>query len=202
MKLFLFLIIPISVFAADNTIYVDQIGDNNQIVIEQSSYLNTIGNFTEPVIIRGDHNSISVTQDLNNKSHAELIGNSNTLSISQSSGQSVRTTVNGNNNTLDFTQLNSANKSINAVITGNDNIISASQTGAGQHQLSLSLNGNGHSVNTQQKDSGNHSASIILFNSGGPATVNLTQQGTMNQNYSIIQNCALLNGCTTSVNQQ
>jgi hypothetical protein len=202
MKLILFLLFPLGVFAADNSIYIEQVGDNNQIILEQKSYLNTIGNFTEPSRISGTYNSVTVIQDSNNSAQFDIVGNFNMLSVIQSSSQSMQSTVNGNNNTLDFTQLNTANKSINSSVTGNNNNVVAVQEGQGQHQLSVTLSGNGHTVNSSQKDSGNHSASIILFNSGGPATVNLTQQGVVNQTYSITQSCALLNGCTTTVNQQ
>ena len=51
-----------------------------------------------------------------------------------------------------------------------------------------------------QKGSANHNSQIKLQGTE-PTTLNLLQQGSTNQTYSITQNCFTVGGCTVNVTQ-
>ena len=51
-----------------------------------------------------------------------------------------------------------------------------------------------------QSGTGSHNSQIRL-QGNQPTTLNLTQQGSTNQAYSLTQNCYTVGGCTVSVTQ-
>lgn len=203
MKNLIFFMFPLSCYAFDNTIYIDQIGNNTQIIIEQTGSSNNIGGVSQPAaIIEGNYNQINLTQTSTNNFKLNLVGDYNNLTSLQTIGHTAETTIYGYNNTLNFQQLNSGSKSIISSISGDNNSLTLTQSGSGQHSLNVSLTGNGHNINASQKYTGNHNATINVVNAGGAATVNLTQQGSNNQTYSLTQTCAIVSGCATTITQQ
>ena len=124
MKLLFLLILPFSVLAADNSIYIDQVGSNNQVTIIQTGSPNSVGGVNQQAApLQGDYNQISITQYSSNTVKLDITGDYNNLTSNQSVGHYVETTITGNNNTLNFNQINNGNKSITASISGNNNEI-------------------------------------------------------------------------------
>lgn len=202
MRFLILLLVSLKIYAADNTIYIDQVGNNNQITIAQTFDTNSIGGISQSSAkIDGNSNSMNITQYSSNSFKIELNGDFNNISSNQHTGQQATLSMTGNNNLIIFDQLNN-NKVINATVNGNNNLVDVEQKGTGNHQASMSLTGDGHSVTLRQRNTGNHSAQINLTNSGGPSILNVTQDSALNQTYSLTQNCSMLGGCITSITQQ
>lgn len=176
-----------------NLIQFDVNGNSNTVTLWQSRNVNTGTGIT---VDTGGHYIGSSTT-----------GNSNTVSIKQSnnggihSGHFASVTVAGNNNNFNLQQTDNNDKKFFGILSGNQNIFNVSQFGTGNHYIDLLTSGNGHTVNINQKDNGTHKATITLQNFGGSSLLNLVQQGSTGQTYSILQQCANLQGCSVSVTQ-
>lgn len=199
-----------------NEVDIEQIGDNNNITIRQSAGLS--GKNRMSVYANGDSNTINLNQGYNqtgtvdgidSNNHYQLLnlsGNSNSVTTVQKDsgtgpGQYMETTISGSNNVIDLKQSNAGGKTLFTNVNGSNNNVGATQRDGGQHYLDIKLLGNGHTVNALQQGSANHAATIDLTNTGGSSTVNMTQQGTTAQTYSIQQSCANPAGCSTTIVQ-
>lgn len=199
-----------------NGIYIEQVGDNNNITIRQG--ITITGKNRIELYANGNNNTLNLNQGYNTNGsipsseyndhyqYLNLSGASNNITTKQINGNStvghfMETTVSGNTNTLDLTQQGTGSKTLFLNVNGGSNSVTTNQQDGGQHYLDISLTGNGHSVNTTQSGSGNHAATISLTNSGGAATLNLNQSGSTNQVYSINQSCANAAGCSTTITQ-
>jgi hypothetical protein len=195
-----------------NLIYVEQVGDNNNITIRQGVTIS--GKNRIELYANGNSNTLNLNQGYNTNGtvsandsnnhyqYLNLTGNSNSVTTKQTGdGHFMENTVNGNNNTLNFTQTDSGPKTMFTNTNGSSNSITAAQSGTGTHYLDIKLTGNGHSVTTSQSGAGNHAATIDLTNSGGAASLNLNQSGSTGQVYSIQQSCTNAAGCSTSITQ-
>ena len=195
-----------------NLIYVEQVGDNNNITIRQG--VTETGKNRIELYANGDSNTLNLNQGYNTNGtvssndsnnhyqYLNITGNSNNVTTKQTGdGHFMENTVSGNNNTLNFTQTDSGPKTMFTNTNGNSNSITATQSGTGTHYLDINLTGNGHSVTTSQSGTGNHAATIDLTNSGGAATLNLNQSGSTGQVYSIQQSCTNAAGCSTTITQ-
>lgn len=192
----------INVYAADNTIYIDQIGNNNQLTINQTFDGNNIEGVNQnAAILHGNSNIININQYSTNNLKLEVVGDFNNVLASQNSNQQASLSLNGNSNLVTFDQLNN-NKIITANINGNNNLLDIEQKGTGNHQTAVTMIGDGHSVTVRQRNVGNHNAQLNLTNTGGASTVNLTQDSAVNQTYSLTQSCSMLGGCLTNIIQQ
>lgn len=192
-------------------------GDNNTINIKQGS---VAGRNLIEFGIYGDTNNVTIWQARNNTTgmakspesggHYTALGingNNNIVTSKQSndggnnSGHFNFLYITGNTNIISITQANDNEKKFFGTVTGNSNNINLTQQGLGNQYIDLMLTGNGHIANITQRDNGNHKATINLTNSGGPSNLTLIQQGTTGQQYSIVQQCANLSGCSVSVIQ-
>lgn len=195
-----------------NEIYIDQVGDNNTITIRQSATLANKNRMT--VYSNGNSNTLNLNQghnvdgsvsanDTNNHYlYLNNAGNANNITTKQTgNGQYNETTVSGSNNIINLQQEGSGSKTMFTNINGSNNNASVQQKDSGQDYLDLKLMGNGHNVNALQQGAGNHAATIDLTNSGGASTLNMTQQGSTAQIYSIQQSCATAGGCSTTIVQ-
>jgi hypothetical protein len=195
-----------------NSIDIEQIGDNNNITLRQGSSLT--GKNRMSVYSNGNNNTLNLNQgyltdgavsanDSNNHYlYLNNSGNSNNITTRQTGvGQYNETTVSGNNNVLNLQQQGTGSKVMFTNVNGGSNTVTATQQGQGQHYLDVKLLGNGHTVNALQDGIGNHAATIDLSNTGGSSTVNMTQQGTTAQTYSLQQSCATAAGCSTTIIQ-
>jgi len=75
------------------------------------------------------------------------------------------------------------------------------QQGDGAKTIGLQTNNDYNDISVLQKGAwAQHSASISLSGTD-PTTLNLTQQGTTSQSYSLSQTCYTVGGCSVSVTQ-
>jgi hypothetical protein len=195
-----------------NEIYIEQVGDNNSITIRQGT--SSTGKNRMTVSATGNSNTLNLNQGYNTdgtvsandpNNHYLLLttsGNSNNITTSQTgNGQYNETTITGNNNVINLQQMGTGSKTLFTNVNGSNNTAAIQQKDSGQDYLDLKLTGNGHNVNALQQGSGNHAATIDLTNAGGASTVNMTQQGSTAQTYSIQQSCATATGCSTTIVQ-
>jgi hypothetical protein len=199
-----------------NGIYIEQIGDNNNITIRQGITLT--GKNRIELYANGNNNTLNLNQGYNTDGsipnseynnhyqYLNLSGNSNNVTTKQITGginlgHFMETTISGNSNTLNMTQQGVGSKTLFLNINGGSNAVTTNQKDSGQHYLDLSLIGNGHTVNAIQEGAGNHAATINFTNAGGASTLNLNQSGSSNQTYSINQSCANPSGCSTTITQ-
>lgn len=199
-----------------NGIYIEQIGDNNQITIRQG--ITITGKNRIELYANGNNNTLNLNQGYNadgsipaseynnHYQYLNMSGASNSVTTKQINGNStvghfMETTISGNTNTVNATQQGTGSKTLFLNVNGGSNGVTVNQKDGGQHYLDLSLTGNGHTVNATQEGAGNHAATINLTNSGGAATLNLNQSGSTGQTYSINQSCANASGCSTTITQ-
>ncbi len=159
---------------ADSQVYIEQIGNQNTITVNQSG---TRNNYTK-YYGNGSSNSITVTQS----------GNASTVA------NYVDLSVTGNSNTVSLTQSSTGGtKGIFATVNNDNNSLTVLQKDSGNHYAEIGLTGGNKSVNLTQQGSAGHMANISL--SGAPTSLNLIQSGSTQQFYSIQHNCSTAGGC-------
>ena len=185
-------------------------GDYNTVNITQGTATNKSDNNVLLFGINGDHNSLTVSQgDYNgdtggHRAIIDITGGYNTIGLTQynigfGNGQFADINVSGNSNTVSSTQ-RETDKMLFVDVNGNSNSITTDQKDSGQHFLDITVTNN-QTVGVTQQGSGDHAATINL--SGYSSTLNLNQNSSTDQTYSINQNCLTSTGCgTTSVTQQ
>jgi hypothetical protein len=183
-----------------NAVYVDQIGgDNNNVTISLSGTKNRV----ELTLDGAGTNTLNLTQIGSNYLKADVNGYQNSLTTNQTNTigtNYAETTINGNNNSVNHTQNNNNNRLLFSTVNGDSNTLTTTQSGAGQHYLDVRMTGNGHNVKVNQYGANANNAQIDVTNAGGAATVDLEQGG--GKNFTLIQSCAILSGCNTTVKQQ
>jgi hypothetical protein len=180
-----------------NDVYVEQVGDNTTVSITQTGAGNLVngnvgglGNTDDAALIKGDLNSVTISQ----------IGASNTLSMiinneSNGTGSTVVVSADGSNNNQTIgcgTALSSnCNASIiRSEITGNNNNTVQTLSG-GVVQSKIAVNGNYNNVTHTASGVGLHNGEITVSGSGTSSVANavtLTQSGVSNKNAVITSN--------------
>jgi hypothetical protein len=214
-----------------NGIYIEQVGDHNDLTIVQDGDDNLIagdGSLAKAEIvgdnnittldqkgtnnvmlfgITGNYNTTTVDQGGttsadDNRAEFDINGNFNTTSITQNHNNGVGTNghfvaldLDGDTNNVLTSQLNDGDKKAFISVQGDDNDIDLYQQGTGSHYSEISV-GNDQTVDITQDGSGNHNASVSM--SGYESTLDLTQDSSTGQTYSIMQNCLTANGCGTT----
>jgi hypothetical protein len=185
-----------NITGSNNTTTLGQTGENNVILFGITGDYNTTSvdqggssgaddNRAE-FLVGGDYNTIDITQEHNNG-----IGNN---------GHYVAIGVAGDNNNVLTSQTDDGDKIGFISITGDDNDIDLIQKGTGSHYAEIAV-GSDQTVQITQDGSGNHNASISM--SGYDAGLDLTQDSSTGQTYSLDQTCLNANGCgTTTLLQQ
>lgn len=194
-------------------------GTGNSITVKQGGGVGAGKNLTE-LGVYGNSNTVAIYQARNTDTGLSdgaesgghyaglgINGDSNTVTIRQgnqgaaNSGHVGLIYIKGASNNLTLKQAHDGDKKAFISVDGNSNSSTILQTGSGNQYLDLMLTGNGHTANVTQTGSGSHRATINLQNAGGASVLNLTQQGTTGQQYSIMQQCANLSGCSVTVTQ-
>ena len=159
MKFLLLLLLSFGAYA-DNSINIEQIGDNNQYTIHQE-YNGKTTNIILGKIAPSDNNTISITQQ-DTGSHSASVelpnGINNGVSIVQSGSGNQTTSIQnfiGSSNNISINQSGSSNNTFNVIgtNTNNANTISATQSGitGADKSFTLNMNGtNGANVTVQQ----------------------------------------------------
>jgi hypothetical protein len=154
----------------DSQVYIDQIGNDNEITVDQTG---TKNNYTE-YNGSGSFNTVNISQT----------GNSSTTA------NYVELNVNGDSNTVNLTQQSTGGaKGIYATVNDDNNNVTVLQKDSGNAYLNLNLSGGNKTVDITQQGSANHMADITLSGAGA-RSLNLNQQGAVQQFYSINSSCA------------
>ena len=220
--------LSLSIKAADNVINLDQSGDDLNLKIEQvgsnnkillyDTYSKIVGDDVDIHLhqhntsssastntiklwhIYGDDNAIRWGQGaaLNNSSDTTFQADSD-----DSGGQYTMIDIHGNRNSITGYQMNAGSGAHTAdiYIWGDDNSAWIRQKNNSSKNLDLLIKNDDNEVSVLQKDHAAHSATITLDGTYG-TNLNLTQQSTTAQSYTLIQNCLTIGGCNISVIQQ
>ncbi len=183
------------------------VGNNNNTTLKQKGD-NNVMLFN----ITGNSNTTTVDQGVttgadDNRAEFSVNGDSNILSITQNhnngagtNGHYIAVDIDGDLNNINTSQLNDSDKKAFISAQGDDNDIDVYQWGSGSHYTEIAV-GSDQTVDITQDGSGNHNASISM--SGYESGLDLTQDSSTGQTYSIMQNCVNANGCgTTTIVQQ
>ena len=178
------------------------VGNNNNTTLKQKGENNAI-----LFGITGNSNTTTVDQGVttganDNRVEFDIDGDSNILSITQNhnntvgnNGHYIAVDIDGDLNNINTSQLNDSDKKAFISVQGDDNDIDVYQWGSGSHYTEIAV-GSDQTVDVTQDGSGNHNASISM--SGYTSGLDLTQDSSTGQVYSIYQNCVNANGCGTT----
>lgn len=142
-----------------NSIYIQNIGDNNTVNIEQFSRFNAVRgiNGSQSMLINGSNNNITINQGTattvlgNNLAEVSVTGSNNTVSLTQQNNKKYTELVmNGTGNQLNAQQKDADAKSAFFNILGNSNVITTLQQGIGKHFLDISAPYGGANINVTQ----------------------------------------------------
>ena len=170
-----------------NSIYIQNIGDNNTVNIEQFSRFNAIRgvNGSQSMLINGSNNSITINQGTavailgNNLAEVSVTGNNNTVSLTQQyNGKYAELIMNGTGNQLTAQQKDTGGKSAFFNILGNSNVITTLQQGTGNHFLDVSAPYGGLNANITQSGSAQKLFKLVINNPGIGVTVSQTATST------------------------
>lgn len=204
--------IATSSFAADNSIYIDQSGDNATVTITQDGAGNVVRGIqgvgtdnTTASKIYGNNNQVTISQiGSGNKldfgirttvANGATGGNVYTYSITGSNATAI---INSNSdgqgtsgsNSVDVTQVgNAANLNVN--ILGSKNSITALTSGGNNNSLVSTINGNENTQNVSMTGGGGNSATLTQTGTSG--SINLTSVGATNT-FTIAQSGGGSNG--------
>ena len=194
----------------DNHIHVEQVegGDDVSLTINQLGYGNEVqfsfvhANNAFNLTQHGTGNYIGwVSYWGSGKSWGgDVDGSDNTETVLQYDGATYGRHIWGDDNTVDVYQHGS--HTFNLDIHADDTNVELWQEGTGSHYAHSYFYGSadGSDVDLTQKDGANHNAQIRLQGTQ-PTTLNLLQQGSTNQSYTLTQTCYTVGGCTVNVSQ-
>jgi hypothetical protein len=183
-------------------------GNSNTVDVKQGSPGAPGRNLVE-LNYNGNNNNITIYQDRNangtattngygdHVARADVTGDANTLSIVQQNAITspqqhwAEVVVDGTANNVSALQLSGGSKTAFINIQGDSNVVDLQQTDTPKY-ADINLIGNGHDVTIDQRGTGQHWATIELTNNGAASTVDLTQQGSTQQSYSLQQTCVAL----------
>jgi hypothetical protein len=212
---------------ADNEINIEQTGDNLDMTVEQVggnniikmqdvySYINSASldmlliqyndtNTSNQIVIdemSGSGNTVRLAQGV-----AWTDATSSTYSYDgmEGGGHYIEMDLYGNDNHLQGHQTNhggTTGHDLNFHLAGDNNDVWFRQQDDGGKDIDLTIYNSYNNVTLRQEGNGaNHSATITLDGLYGTA-VNLLQQGTSTQTYSLSVDCYTMGGCSASVTQ-
>jgi hypothetical protein len=190
-------------FTNNPTIYIDQVGDSNHVLIQQNG-INIIGGVGQQSMpIQGQGNTVKIRQgDPTNavgKSaiEAAVYGDYNYVGLNQGitldnqtngqdTGQHYQSiSITGSNNQVNTEQTNTGAGAhyLSTTVTGNYNTVLTSQTDNTAKATSVAINGDLNNVLTSQSGTGAHSLAVNLLGNSNSATVN--QSGSTANSASI-----------------
>jgi len=213
---------------ADNEITIDQTsGDNFNLTINQFGANNVIKMYDAYSYVNGANMNLTLIQQNETTTNNvielwHLDGTGNTIRWAQGTawdsatsttygddgneggGHYARLDIHGDNNHLQGHHTNQGSTSghtFTSLIFSDYNDIWLRQQGDGSKTLNLTTYSDGNDISVLQKGAwAQHTANITLSGSES-TTLDLRQQGTTTQSYSLSQSCATVGGCTVSVTQ-
>jgi hypothetical protein len=176
-------------------------GDNNTLKIQQRCSFSTCNANDVQFHISGNNNDVLFGQGYYLSSTDDTTFD---YDGTEPGGNFLRLDIHGNNNDFSGSQKmnsSSTNHSMTVNLYSNSNDVFAQQWANGSKTLTLTTNNDSNIVDIEQNGDGAHSATITL--SGTYATtLDLLQQGSTAQSYSLTQSCATLGGCSISIMQE
>lgn len=208
---------------SNNSIYINQSGNNDTINITQVGSGNLIGGatntsggpgYTTVAPISGGNNNINIRQHSNNNIiDLAAVGGSNTLNLNQGTDASGNYTgldtgghyqfdyVNGTGNTVTVVQENTstnAGQFSSLAIVGNLNTVGITQTGNARNQLFATVGGNSNTITTTQTGTSPSYLNINSTGNGNSAVVSQSNTGAVGGNTANIN--LINNGAPASIN--
>jgi hypothetical protein len=174
-------------------------GNDNNLNIKQFCNQTPCGGDKFEFHITGSNNDVDFYQGY----RVDADGSLHTTDDYEYGGHFVRVDIHGSNNTFLGSQRsnNSGHEHSNVTyIFGNDNDVYTRQESNQDKTLNLTVNNSGNDVDMIQKGSATHSATVTL-NGSYSTDLDMLQQGTTAQTYSLTQTCNTVGGCTVSVTQ-
>jgi hypothetical protein len=160
-----------SVAMAQNSVYIDQIGNNSAIDVTQTGIDNVLGNNTNKAVFYGDNQGVTISQ----------IGSFNTSVMNvQGSTTTLNATVTGDSNKVNVacgvTGSLCNQSAITAAATGDNNTINIS--GGAKSTLDASVTGDGNTANIVSTTTNLNGATAKIIQTGGDAnSITVTQNG-------------------------
>tara|TARA_R110002153_G_scaffold25667_3_gene81273 strand:- start:468 stop:1427 length:960 start_codon:yes stop_codon:yes gene_type:complete len=176
-------------------------GNNNDIEIRQKCSFSTCNANDVQFHIQGNNNDVLFGQGYYLSSTDDTTFDYDNY---EPGGNFLRLDIHGSNNDFSGSQKmdsSGTNHSMTVNLYSNSNDVFAQQWANGNKTLTLTTNNDSNIVDIEQKGSGAHSATVVL-NGSYSTTLDLLQQGTTAQGYSLTQTCATLGGCSISVTQE
>ena len=175
-------------------------GDDVSIHLEQMNESGT-DNIIEIWHLEGDDNQVRWGQGVQLSNSTDTTFSSDGT---EGGGHYARIDIHGDNNKLAGYQTNQGSTTghiFTSLIFSNNNDIWIKQLGNGQKEINLLTTADGNDISLVQKGSGGeHTANINLYGTY-PTTLNLTQQSSTDQSYTLTQSCVTVGGCSVSVIQ-
>ena len=188
-----------SVTHSGNGVYIDQVGNNNQISVVQDGEdnliagQNTTSNSVVKADIDGNNNTTTMTQrGDNNVILFGITGDHNTTTVDQGGAAGADDNraeflVGGDYNTVSITQehnngIGNNGHYVAVAVTGDNNNVLTSQTNDGDKIGFISIIGDDNDIDLIQKGTGSHYSEISV---GSDQTVAITQDGSGDHNASV-----------------
>jgi hypothetical protein len=200
-----------------NSIYIDQVGDSSTITIVQKGQSNRIGTEQNRVVLEGNNQTITTTQEGNNNSiqgsivqadnvdmDVTVTGDNNAIVYDQGDGASVAgsektLTVTGDSNTLTFNQGTTASATgatQTIAITGDTNTLT-STINADDVVNTKTIAGDGNTITTVQDGTAGKNIEMLL--TGNTNTITVNQKSTTNVDTLKLNSTST--GSTITINQ-
>ena len=191
-----------NIHAADNKVYIDQVGDRSTIIITQDGSSNTVKGVgiaqDQNAKIYGDDTAVTITQTgVNNfltlGVSGGALGSTNVINYSVTGNNGIslidcnnNETGKCNRNNISITQVgNNANSNVS--VNGENNVITGTSSGGANNALNFNITGDGLHPSIGITGGGGNTGSITLAPSTGiNATATMTIAGATN-NVSINQ---------------
>jgi hypothetical protein len=201
----------------NNTVTMDQNGNKNLIRLQLAGTNNNItarqgvqgiGQNEMKLNFEGNNNVVNLNQSRDTQGNpvgtnghyldATIAGWGTNLTVQQTNNGGVgghynETTISGNGNSVLEKQTDNGNKIMFVNVNGALNTVDVIQKGTGQHRADLTLTGDRNSASIVQEGTIANNATLNLTNAGGPATVNVQQNG--GQSVGVNTTCATVGGC-------
>ena len=178
-------------------------GNNNALHFEQNCTRgSSCGKSAIGFHIQGDGNSARWGQG---KSLANASDETFSLDSDEGGNHKLNLDIHGNNNSVAGFQRNGAQNQYSGhtatlYIYANDNSLWVKQENDGAKTLNYTSNTDDNTGHIVQRGSGAHSATVTL--QGAYSTsLNLLQQGTTAQSYTLFQDCQTASGCGITITQ-
>ena len=192
---------------SDNSVYIDQAGDNNTVTITQQG---TAGNHVRGIngasagVITGDSNTLDLKQGADTSTGINLIefsilGSTNDILLYQdrldagseaslTGGEhTIKLDVDGNLNNIDIIQRSTYSTNgghfVDLEVTGNSNVVDLKQISDYSKDIFGTVTGDSNNILVRQRGASNKYLEFDLIGNGH--SVDLTQQGLGNHDASI-----------------